>query len=55
MKKYLTLPLYVAMTALLSMGMSACSDNDDDDENNSREETIKEIVNDYTANTVIPT
>ncbi len=55
MTKYLKLPLYVAMTALLSMGMSACSDNDDDDENSSREETIKEIVNDYTANTVIPT
>ena len=61
MKKFLKLPLYAAMTALFSMGMIAC----DDDENNNggttpdelspREAALKEIVNDYTKNTVIPT
>lgn len=54
MKKYLKLPLYVVMTGLFSIGMTACSDNDDDYEG-TRENAIKAIVEEYTAKTVIPT
>lgn len=55
MKKYLKLPLYVAMTGILSTGMISCSDDNDDEVVSVREDTIKEIVEDYTDNTVIPT
>lgn len=55
MKKYLKLPLYVAMAGVLSTGMVSCSDDEDDDITNVRENAIKEIVEDYTENTVIPT
>lgn len=58
MKKYLKLPLYAAMGVMLSMGMTACSDDDDtsdDGELSPREAALKEVVSDYTENTVIPT
>lgn len=58
MKKYLKLPLYMAMGAMLSLGVISCSDDDDNYEGSEltvQEAAIKDIVNDYTANTVIPT
>lgn len=58
MKKYLKWPLYIVTVAMLSAGTISCSDDDDnfnDDELTAQETAIKNIVNDYTANTVIPT
>lgn len=58
MKKYLKLPFYAAMSAMLSMGMIACSDDDENpggDELSPREAALKEVISDYTENSVIPT
>ena len=57
MKKYFKLPFYAAMIVMLSMGMAACSDDDETpgDELTPREAALKEIISDYTKNTVIPT
>lgn len=47
----------MAMSVVLSMGVAACSDDDNtpDTELSPREAALKEVVSDYTANTVIPT
>lgn len=58
MKKYLKLPLCVAMGVMLSWGMVSCSDDDGDfdgDELTAQEAAIQHVVNDYTVYTVIPT
>ena len=60
MKKYFKLPLYAVMTAFLAMGTVACDDEEntggtDSGELSPREAALKEIVNDYTTKTVIPT
>lgn len=58
MKTYFKLPLYAVMSVMLSMGVMACSDNDDvtpEGELTPREAALKNVINDYTKNTVVPT
>lgn len=61
MKKFFRFPLYAVMCMALSMSMASCSDDDDNggdtpgEETSAREAALKEIISEYTANTVIPT
>lgn len=56
MKKYLKMSLYVAIMGMMSLGMASCGDDDNGGGDDSvREATLKQIVSEYTAKTVIPT
>lgn len=57
MKKFLSWPLYMAVSALMLTSVSACSDDDggDDGEHSARELALKAAVGPYVNKTVIST
>lgn len=57
MKRFLKLPLYVAMGTVFAMGLNACSDdnNGGDGELSAQETALKNVVSEYLEKTVIPT
>ena len=60
MNKYLKLPLYVAMTAMMGMSVAACDDENDPGTGGSgeltpQEQALKDVIADYVDMTVVPT
>ena len=60
MNKYLRFPLYVAMTAMMGMGVAACDDENDPGTGGSgeltpQEQALKDVIADYVDMTVVPT
>ena len=60
MKKYLKFPIYVALSAMVGMNVTACSDDDPVNQEESgtlsaQEQALKDVITDYTDQTVIPT